>query len=76
MGDELKEGTVFKFEDEEYVLYKLTEYMNSKYIVSLGYKNPKDVKIFEYKIEDGKVLIGLEVEVSHCDNNRLTRKWC
>ena len=54
MNDELKEGTVFNFENEEYVLYKLTEYMNSKYIVSLGYKNPKDVKIFEYKIEDGK----------------------
>ena len=60
MMDELKEGTVFNFENEEYVLYKLIEYMNNKYIVSLGYKNPKDVKIFEYKIEEGKVLIGLE----------------
>lgn len=60
MMDELKEGTVFNFENEEYVLYKLTEYMNNKYIVSLGYKNPKDVKIFEYKIEEGKVLIRLE----------------
>ena len=62
MIDDLKVGTVFKYEDVEYVIYLLKTYQNIDYIISLGFENPKIVKVFEYKKEGNEVLIAQETD--------------
>ena len=45
MIDDLKVGTVFKYEDVEYVIYLLKTYQNIDYIISLGFENPNSKSI-------------------------------
>ena len=58
---ELKKGLIFDYLDICYYVQDILKVENTKYIVALNYKKPKEVVIFDYKFL-GNVLMVKMVE--------------